>query len=289
MEIRGQIRIHRLSELNTLKLNLWFGMRHCRYDMETVTHDMVELLDEIDNSLFGEYGQHGEFLIPSVKWHRKLATAGIDYMDSDDMRYFQKRLENAMFIIPANIREYSNPCGSQLYYDFRIVSPAGDEYSYLVWNGREKVFFHKEAFEYLHSFLSRLKSGFVEGKMARLDYGEVETVTVDGGIIKIERKGQEEIQEGKDYIVYVPGQEPPKNVYVVCYRKDAVRNQEVFTGKEEEFEDESLIYDDDLWEEVDFPLYLGIVHAYDCYSARQEVAKKEDVPMDMLVAEEVCR
>ncbi len=292
MEIRGQFQIIRLSEQDTLKLNLWLKMRHCQYNMDTVTRNMADILDMEDNTLFGEYGEHGEFLIPSVRQHEKLEKLEIEVEHSDELRYFQRRLEKAMLVDSNDWEAYSTPCGPHLYYDFQVVSPGGEEYSYLFWAGGEKTSFSKETFEYLDKILVQMGSGFLEGRMSKMDYGEVSTVSIySDGIgpdpIVFEEKKQEDIRVEEDYILYWDGCEPPKTAYAVYYRSDAVRNQEVFIGTEEMLKDGTAVYDDQNWEAMDKPLYLGIVYAYDCYGARLQIAKKLGKSKDLILVEAV--
>ena len=288
MEIRGQFKLKRLSERNTLKLNLFMNMRRCKYDMSLLVPSRALGLSLRDNTLWGEYGDDGEFLIPSVKHHKKMLELGMEPYNSDCTRMFEEELCRQMIcaddMLP--LKNYSVPSGPQLYFDYRVYSPEGDKYSYLAWAGGDKSSFTVQTFEYLDGILRRMKSRIIDGRMARFDYGDLEVISAEMCGFMYGRRSAARLQKG-DYTLYLPGVEPAKSRFAVSWYVAAVRNTEVFTGTESELEDERIRQDDTNWASWGMPLYLGVFGAYDCYGARQAAADKYGKPMEHLIAEEV--
>lgn len=145
--VKGQLKIPRMSTHDIAAINLFFGIRHHKH----ILSDLILSygITEADNTLFGDYGIDGEYIIPSITRHLQLLDTVphlCDAITTQDMdiheRNAEKSLRNCLLGDPRKFSTYYNsPAGHcpQLYLNFHIYNHFADpDYSYLVWNGIEK-------------------------------------------------------------------------------------------------------------------------------------------------------
>ena len=93
MEIRGQFQIIRLSEQDTLKLNLWLKMRHCQYNMDTVTRNMADILDMEDNDFMDYHHLSGK---GAAKYSAVFAEMMVSYDEEKRQELFYQSVQEKM-------------------------------------------------------------------------------------------------------------------------------------------------------------------------------------------------
>lgn len=290
MKIKGQLKITRMSTEDTIRMNLFLGMRHCKYDCALLAERIG--ITAKNNTLFGSYGEFGEYLIPSISYHMEAAwllPSNISDFFTDESTLFAARIDDVISneMNPTLQGWYSEAVGPQLYYDFRIVSPDNDKFSYLVWSGGEKSRLSAIIITYLNGILAHLNNAqILEGKMAKYDYDTVTTVWIKNGEInsRTEYRSEELPSDWAEFIPY----HVPMSSFVAYVAGEAVRNAEVFTNPYDELGTEDACEDDSLWElDEGAKIFLGIFKAYDAHEVRRMAAEKSGVDESLIVAEEV--
>lgn len=164
--IVGQLRISRMSKREIAAMNLFFGIRHHKHIVNDLKANYG--ITEEDNTLFGEFGEDGEYIIPSISRYLQLLDVSphlYDAITTQDMDIHEsdaeKSLRSCFAKDPDKISTYySSPAGQcpQLYLNFHIYNHHSDpDYSYLIWNGIEKNNYDlKRAICYIECILERM-------------------------------------------------------------------------------------------------------------------------------------
>lgn len=296
MRIHGQIKVTRLTQNATNRLNAFMSIRRCRYDVKALAKQMT--LTTAENTLIGSFGENGEYLIPPVSLYGGI----MDKVPGAD----QNVRNQASQLFEAQAKEILYPKGDEqdygvtagacphLHFGLRFCTPKDDQYSYLVWNGDqecgifEDVNLFVDTLNYLSSIMRRFGwVYFVSGCMAV--YG-----TDEGGAVKavVASKGritsclvlEDQLTEELAPTVYRPELDPKRNRYAACLRREVSRNVEIFD--EDRIPTEQDEENDDLWHlDENAQVFIGIIEAYDEQQARETAAIQYDTNPELI---EIC-
>lgn len=176
-KVSGQLRLTRMNDRDVTALNLFFAIRHYKHPHIDQMVDMLGYnITPEDNTLFGEYGEDGEFLIPSICRHaalERINPAAKEWIRSDDVEAHEALCEEHLKIAQSveyfakNINGTPGSC-PLLWLNYRVWNPEGDQYTYLTWDRGEKTYDVYWALLYISTILERMNPDyhFIEGSMA---------------------------------------------------------------------------------------------------------------------------
>lgn len=292
MEIKGQLKLTRLSARDTDALNLFFAIRHYQHPnldkMAAVTGYQPDLQD---NCLIpGEFGPDGEYLIPSISRYRAWSAyvgedCNVRPPEAMIHEYFCEEMRNTVEINKWSWM-YSQPPGDcpLLWLNFRVWSPEGKQYSYLTWNGYEKTFRTTQAVQYINILLKKMGYEMLEGKLATdNETGFILVTHVHDGLIEEYTRFEEDFSEKKDVTWFCGAANfCDQGKYVGLIKSEFIR-AETFAGSEQALQERKA-----LWVKTQtIRGYLGCMFAPDRENAKARFAKSHNMDPDAIELIEV--
>lgn len=169
-EIIGQIKIGRLTERQTAAVNAWLGVRHFKHSPYAI--ERLKLSKE-ENTLFGEFGVDGEFVIPNISKcvEQGRGVTSFAIRTSEEFLSHEKRCieaeggkANDLLIKWPDMDTGNTPPSEcpELWLDFVVFSPEGEDYSILAGNETD-TYCDEDSIRYIGSVLEKLGSKLIEG------------------------------------------------------------------------------------------------------------------------------
>ena len=272
MKILGQLLLSELSHEEEMKLNLLCVCARSKRNMDKLLKELPSL-SPADNTVFGEFGADGEYLIPDVSYFMELLPILPQHRLTDrvmEINRFEQNLDQHtaaedLFKLPAGC-----PCAAM---PFRFAHHKDAHNSCMVWDGKTDVDDPYAAAVWLANVVQHMGLHFVAGKMSYISNKIIYTITVDkDGNLGITGKPGQTIKK-KDFDVFYSELSPVPSHYAVIFAPEILRNCERFTGRN--VNDEEAIYDDSLWElDENMSGYAGIVEAFSEDEALKVAAKQ---------------
>lgn len=272
MKIMGQLILTGLSEDQEMRMNLLCATTRNKRDITKLMRELPTL-NRSGNTVFGEFGAEGEYLIPNIRYFMELLPVMPKYQLPDkclEVEGFDHTMkihtaEEDQGILPAGC-----PCAK---LPFRFVHRQNKFGTCMVWDGQTDCDDPFGAALWLAYVLEKMGEKFVGGKMAYIRNKTLTTITVgEDGELSVEGKPGSTIRK-KDYEEPYPELSPKPARYAIIYDAEILRNTERFTGSN--VNDEDAIYDDSLWElEEGMAGFAGTVPAFSEDEALEIAAKQ---------------
>lgn len=272
MKIMGQLLLTGLSEDQEMRMNLLCASTRNKRNVVQLMRELPTL-NRSSNTVFGEFGAEGEYIIPNIRYFMDLLPVMPEYRLPDqclEIEGFDLTMENHTDPEDHGVLPAGCPCAK---LPFRFGHRQYGFGTCMVWDGLTDCDDPYGAALWLEDVLGKMGEKFVGGKMAYIKDGTLVTITVgEDGELFVEGKPGNTIRK-EDYEEPYPELNPKPSRYAVLYDAEILRNTERFTGSNVNSED--AVYDDSLWElEEGMSGYAGIVPAFSEDEALENAAEQ---------------